>query len=193
MGFLDKLAKYLGQVEKPIEISPTPAKEEVKSLGDTFNKGLDFVLAAEGGYVNDKYDPGGETKFGISKKAYPNLDVANLTLEDAKKIYYRDYWLSSGAKVADISPELAMILFDTAVNMGAGTAVRFLQRTLRVKEDGIIGEETKAALQRTNIEEIIEWYLVNRILRYSELDTWSRYRRGWLKRTIGLLRYVGRV
>lgn len=196
MGFLDKLAKYLGQVEKPVEISVPPKeapKSEYKPRGDVFDKGLDFILAAEGGYVNDQYDPGGETKFGISKKAYPHLDIANITLEDARTIYYRDYWLQSGAKVSDISPELAMILFDTAVNMGTGTAVKFLQRTLRIKEDGIIGEETRAALERGNLEDIIQWYMVNRILRYSELTTWSRYRRGWLKRAMGLLRYVGRV
>lgn len=57
-----------------------------------FDKCVEFVLASEGGYVNDKYDAGGETKFGISKRAYPDLDIINLTIEQAKDIYYKDYW-----------------------------------------------------------------------------------------------------
>ncbi|KWT77357.1 glycosyl hydrolase 108 family protein [Candidatus Magnetominusculus xianensis] len=51
-----------------------------------------FVLDAEGGYVNDPDDPGGETKYGISKRAYPSLDIKSLTIEDAKRLYRRDYW-----------------------------------------------------------------------------------------------------
>jgi len=203
MGFLDRLAKVLADYDAsrgrqpesvPTVTVPQEEKEEPHFVGgkQIFQKGLDFVLASEGGYVNDHYDPGGETKYGISKKAYPHLDIANLTLEDAKTIYYRDYWLGSGAKVVDYSPELAMILFDTAVNMGTGTAIKFLQRTLRVKEDGIFGEETQAALERSSVNEVIEWYMTNRILRYSDLDTWTRYRRGWIKRVVGLLTYVGR-
>jgi len=117
-----------------------------------------------------------------------NLDIKNITLEDAKAIYYRDYWLNSGAQVADISPELAFILFDAAVNMGTGTSVRLLQRALRVREDGIIGPNTRKALETANLDDTLEWTVVNRLLRYSELETWPRYRRGWLKRTVSLLR-----
>jgi lysozyme family protein len=79
------------------------------------------------------------------------------------------------------------------VNMGTGTAVKFLQRVLRVTEDGVVGEQTRAALEKTNIDEVIHWYMVNRVIRYSDLDTWSRYRRGWLKRVMGLLTYVGKL
>jgi lysozyme family protein len=197
MGFLDRLAKFLGQEETPVVVPQTEVtiQPEVatKPKGDAFEKGLEFILESEGGYVNDAYDPGGETKYGISHKAYPHLDIANLTLEDAKTIYYRDYWLGSGAKVADYSPELAMILFDTAVNMGTGTAIKFLQRTLRVKEDGVFGQITQNALEKANMEQVIQWYMVNRVLRYTDLETWSRYRKGWIKRVMGLIRYVGRV
>jgi lysozyme family protein len=196
MGFLDKLAKYLNKEPITPEVKVEPKVTVVEKpiqKNEIFEKGLDFVLSAEGGYVNDHYDPGGETKYGISHKAYPHIDIANLTLDEAKAIYYRDYWLGSGAKVADISPKLAMILFDTAVNMGTGTAVKFLQRVLRVTEDGVVGEQTRAALEKTNIDEVIHWYMVNRVIRYSDLDTWSRYRRGWLKRVMGLLIYVGKL
>ena len=52
---------------------------------------LDDLIEREGGYVNDPDDPGGETKFGISKRAYPHLDIKNLTEEHAADIYYNDY------------------------------------------------------------------------------------------------------
>ena len=55
-----------------------------------FNEAIEIVLKHEGGYVNDIDDPGGETMMGISKKAYPNLDIKNLTKEDVKNIYYKD-------------------------------------------------------------------------------------------------------
>uniref|UniRef100_UPI0039E582BF glycosyl hydrolase 108 family protein n=1 Tax=Klebsiella pneumoniae TaxID=573 RepID=UPI0039E582BF len=50
------------------------------------------VLGHEGGYVNDPRDPGGETQFGISKRAYPNVDIKGLTRETAISIYKRDFW-----------------------------------------------------------------------------------------------------
>ena len=58
----------------------------------TFHDCIAHVLAAEGGLVNDPKDPGGVTKFGISQRSYPALDIRALTLDDAKTIYQRDYW-----------------------------------------------------------------------------------------------------
>lgn len=82
-----------------------------------FNKAVTFLLGIEGGYVNDKYDEGGETKYGISKESFPNEDIPNLTLERAKELYYRYYWLRTGADKTKSYP-LAYVLFDTAVNHG---------------------------------------------------------------------------
>ena len=57
-----------------------------------FNKAVEKVLKFEGVLSNDKYDAGGLTKYGISKRMYPSLDIANLTQEQAVAIYKRDYW-----------------------------------------------------------------------------------------------------
>lgn len=46
----------------------------------------------EGGCVNHPEDPGGETKFGITKRSYPHLNIRDLTLDDARAIYRRDFW-----------------------------------------------------------------------------------------------------
>lgn len=89
-----------------------------------FESCVEFVLASEGGYVNDKYDAGGETKYGISKKSYPDVNIKDLTLDEAKEIYMRDYWDACGC---DVLPEpLDVVVFDTAVNMGQGRAKQFL-------------------------------------------------------------------
>jgi hypothetical protein len=58
----------------------------------TFEEIIEIVLEHEGGYVNDPDDAGGETKYGIAKRWYPDVDIKNLTKEQAKKIYHTDYW-----------------------------------------------------------------------------------------------------
>ena len=94
-----------------------------------YSKAIDFVLQWEGGWVNDPSDPGGETKYGISKRAYPNVNIKELTLEQAKDIYYKDYWQATGCNEPNISDPLACVIFDTAVNMGVGRAKKFLKET----------------------------------------------------------------
>jgi len=82
------------------------------------------VIQREGGYVNDPADMGGETKFGISKKAYPNLDIPNITEAQAAAIYKRDYWDKINAD--QLPANIREAAFDAAVNHGVGTAKRLL-------------------------------------------------------------------
>lgn len=112
-----------------------------------FRPAVDKILKYEGGYVHDPLDYGGETNFGISKRAYPNLDIEALTREDAIAIYYRDYWCKfSGDKLANQA--VAEELLDSAVNMGWNRAVRFLQEALNLLTefgllvDGVVGPKT---------------------------------------------------
>ena len=95
-----------------------------------FEKAFQYVIQNEGDYVFDKNDPGGETKFGISKRSYPALNIRDLTVEDAKKIYYRDFWQKG--RFEEIWDDLvATQVFDLSVNLGIRTAVIILQRALR--------------------------------------------------------------
>lgn len=80
----------------------------------TFNKAFEFTIGLEGQYSNDPNDPGGETKYGISKKYNPTVDVKNLTLDQAKDIYYKKYWIPSGCDEATFPMDIC--LFDGAVN-----------------------------------------------------------------------------
>ena len=68
------------------------------SYPEEFKDGVIQVLNHEGGYVDDPDDNGGETNFGISKRAYPRVDIKNLTRKQAIKIYYQDYWIKTGVE-----------------------------------------------------------------------------------------------
>ncbi len=57
-----------------------------------FDKLIDRVLSHEGGYSNDPQDPGGETQWGISKRAHPDVNIKALTRAQAIDIYRADYW-----------------------------------------------------------------------------------------------------
>ncbi|WP_185954300.1 glycoside hydrolase family 108 protein [Balnearium lithotrophicum] len=150
----------------------------------------------EGGYVNDKDDPGSETKFGISKKQYPNLDIKSLTKEQAKEIYWKDYWLK--AKCPDLEayhPKLAIYHFDTAVNTGIRTAGKILQRAInkqgfKLYVDGIVGPITVSTLKECHIGTLLRDYLLQRELYYKEITdkkkVLRKFFRGWINRTLEL-------
>lgn len=102
--------------------------DTVKGAKSRFDAFIGPLLNSEGGYVNDPNDHGGETRFGISKRSFPSLDIKNLTRDKAKEIYYNNYYKRSGAdKIAD--PRLAELHFDAAVNHGIGGANRLMKRS----------------------------------------------------------------
>lgn len=145
----------------------------------TFKPAVGFVLAEEGGYVNDPKDPGGETKYGISKRQYPHLNIKNLTVDDATEIYYRDYW----AKLPKMPEPLDILMFDAAVNCGHSNAVKFLQRVVRVADDGHWGPKSQAAFDRYPIARRLEDYQAERGYYYAQLHgTNERFGRGWMRR-----------
>jgi len=85
-----------------------------------FQPAVDLVLKHEGGLADNPSDPGGLTNFGISKRAYPNVDIKALTREGAEAIYQRDYWAPFMEQEPD--QRLANCALDAAVNMGPGVA-----------------------------------------------------------------------
>lgn len=119
---------------------------------DTFSRAFAELVLLEGDYSNDKYDNGGETRFGISKRIYSNLDIKSLTIEKAKDIYYKDYWSAYNYDKIYHS-EVASKIFHTTVNTGAKQSHIILQRALRsvgmrIVEDGIFGSETLKAVNK---------------------------------------------
>lgn len=150
-------------------------------MSPSFQKAFQVLVGAEGGYVNDPRDPGGETKFGISKRAYPGLDIAALTQQDAEDIYLRDYW--DPVHGDDIPWPLCVFVFDAAVNQGPSAAVMLLQKSLEVPQDGSFGAKTKKALANIKDQrEACALFMADRALRYTGTRNFDIYGRGWLKR-----------
>ena len=167
----------------------------------TFEKSFLFVLKWEGGYVNDPNDPGGETKYGISKRAYPTLDIKNLTIEQAKNIYFKDYWIRNRCdKIAELSPKLAFVLFYASVNLGHKRAAKLLQKAINRQKksilvvDGIVGSKTLETLSSCDVEMCFETYCMLHISYYIKLvqkhKSLKRYLFGWLNRTIDAYEYA---
>jgi len=127
------------------------ARETATSYPEAFLKALDAALADEGGYVNSPDDPGGATRFGISQRQYPDLDIARLTRAEATAIYYRDWW--QRFEFGSLPEPIGAKLFNLAINIGPRPATLCLQRALRacgaaVAEDGALGAHTREAAGR---------------------------------------------
>mgnify|MGYP006921358890 FL=1 len=152
----------------------------------SFETAFRFTLGHEGGYVNDVRDPGGETKFGISKRSYPGVDIKSLTLDQAQAIYKRDYW--DEASCERMPPKIAIAVFDAAVHHGPKTAIKLLQRALKVADDGEYGRITHGTLQSRDTNETLELLLSERAIYLATCPAWPTYKRGWLKRLFNLAR-----
>ncbi len=160
------------------------------SYPSAFVKALDTVLADEGGYVSCPEDPGGATRFRISQRQYPDLDMARLTRDAAAAIYYRDWWLRFD--FGSLPQSIGAKLFNLAINLGPGPATLCLQRALRacgtiVSEDGVLGAHTREAVASVDCgtllaalrSEVAGHY---RLLAGRRDKQFNRFLKGWLRR-----------
>jgi len=148
----------------------------------SFEQAVALVLKHEGGYSNDPRDPGGETRFGISKRAYPDVDILRLTEDEAKAIYRRDYW--DKLRPDELPQELAICVFDAAVNMGRDKAIRLLQRACGVAQDGVMGGNTIAAANRL-VDPVVR-FSAERVIAYTGIRGFDTFGKGWLRRTVSV-------
>ena len=156
-------------------------------MSPAFLIAADRTLGIEGGYVNNPKDPGGETKWGISKRSYPHLNIKDLTRDDALEIYYRDFWAHVDGD--SLPQSVAYQLFDIAINHGCETAKRMLQRTVGVADDGHIGPITRAAVARHSETDMIMKLIAERLEFWAKLSIFDEFGRGWVNRAAADLRY----
>ena len=148
------------------------------------------LLADEGGYVNDPYDPGGETKWGISKRRFPQLDIKNLTKQQAEAIYCQQWWLRYRYdEIVDC--ELAGELLEASVNIGPSQAHKILQESVimtggdNLVADGIIGDKTLFAVNGHWCPGwLVDAFRVELIKYYTSLPGSKRFLGGWVRRAI---------
>ena len=154
---------------------------------DAFEQAFEYTMGFEGWSetTNDPDDPGGLTKFGVSKTNHPNVDVANLTLDGAKAIYRKGYWDAiKGDQIA--SGRVAIKFFDMAVNMGTKRATKMVQEALgdmgrSVAVDGVMGPKTLEALNGVD-DDVLFVFLVPLLEAFYRGLGKPKYIKGWLRR-----------
>ena len=165
----------------------------------SYDEAFDRVVGHEGGFQDSYHDRGnwttgevgrGElkgTKWGISAMTYPHLDIPNLSKEEAKQIYYEDFWLRVGGD--DLSSAVVFQLFDASINHGVGNAIRMLQRAVGVADDGHYGPLTRTAVVCKSVDDVLHLFNAERLEFYTKLSTWNVYGKGWVRRVVENMRY----
>lgn len=156
-----------------------------------FSKAVEAVLALEGGLANHSADRGGVTKFGISQRAYPHLDIAALTEGDARELYRQSYWLPLFDRIVDQAK--ANKVFDLCVNLGPTGGITLLQRALRdengtVDVDGHFGAQTLMAVNLLPVRPFLRAVRARQVRHYVNLvlEDASQlvFLDGWIRRAV---------
>lgn len=158
------------------------------SFDRAFDTAFDRLLGHEGGYVNHPKDPGGETNWGISKRSYPNVDIKNMTREQAAHIYLRDFWQPLG----DAPAAVKFQAFDFAVNSGIQTAIRKLQAAIGVADDGHWGAISAAKLASMEVNDVLLRYMAQRLRFWVKCSAWPTMGAGWVNRAALNLEYASK-
>lgn len=157
-----------------------------------FDKCFDRVIGHEGGYSDNPKDPGNwtggrvgigklkGTKFGIAANTYKNIDIKSLTVEQAKAIYYEDFWQALG--MDRFIPAMQYQIFDASFNHGMKNASKMYQRAVGTKDDGIIGPKTLKAASQLSEDDRLLRFIAFRLKFYTSLRTFDDFGRGWSNR-----------
>jgi len=163
---------------------------------------LKFVLRWEGGFVDHPADPGGRTNKGVTQKVYdawrarqgqPAQDVKQISDAEVHAIYASDYWLPPRCDML-VTP-LDLVQFDTAVNMGVGRAVRFLQACAGCSVDGDFGPGTEKAVAGCDQGSLVADYCNRREAFYRGIverkPSQAVFLKGWMNRLNSLRKEAG--
>lgn len=163
-------------------------------MKENFETAYRLIRQKEGGLANrpKKADPGGLTNFGVTQKTYdayrtrmglPLQSVRNITQEEVRSIYYHDY--AKPVRFDELPAGIDYVMFDMAIHSGVSRAVKLLQRTLKVQQDGDFGSKTMNALQavaKHSVTSLIEAVLETRLAFLKTLRNWKANANGWQKR-----------
>lgn len=162
-------------------------------MKSNFGLYTEWLLVHEGGYVNHPKDPGGATNKGVTQRVYdaylrrkglPVKSVRQISREEVLEIYKTQYWNTISG---DLLPDgLDYAVYDFAVNSGPSRAIRFLQKILRVKQDGVVGNMTLEAIRgHNNLVDLIQQLCIDRWNWMKTLKTFSTFGKGWTRRVMG--------
>jgi hypothetical protein len=144
-------------------------------VDNNFTQAMKFISKWEwmdrddGAYTNDPKDPGGETKFGISKRSHSDVDVANLTLANSLQIYYQEYWLKYGLDSQSFPFSVAAL--DTYVQHLPGVAAKLLKDS------------------EGSIQKLLEGRRIFYLNLIGKNPSLLKFKKGWLNRMNDLSKY----
>lgn len=149
---------------------------------------LNAVLEIEGGFSDDKQDPGGATNLGVTLSSWSGwvghpatiAEIEALTPAAVGPLYQADFWNAAHCPALPIG--IDMSIFDIAVNSGVGHAIRALQGCAGATIDGLFGPGTLAAVNACKPLTLISAIALEREAFYRSLPTFSRFGDGWLSR-----------
>jgi lysozyme family protein len=157
-------------------------------MNGNFSKSFEYVLDDEGGFSDNKKDPGGATNRGVTLRTWEDWqrrqvsvqEIRDLTVDQVLPLYRARYW---DAVKADLLPNgVDYLVFDTAVNCGVSNAIKFIQQSLGVKDDGVIGPVTLTAIRTVDVDHLIDQYTQLRQKHYESLPTFDEFGEGWMDR-----------
>ena len=157
-------------------------------MNRNWNKSFDLVIVNEGGFVDNKLDPGGATNWGCTQAVWEGYighkvsvdDMKALTKEDVKPLYKKRYW---DAIHGDAIPSgLDYCLFDCAINSGVNRSAKIIQEIVGVFADGAIGNNTVSAITQLNPVTAINEFCDKRQAFLESLKTFPVFGKGWTKR-----------
>jgi len=161
-------------------------------MESNWDQSFALVMKSEGGYVNDPHDNGGETNFGVTKRAWGEYlgrainegEMKALTLETVKPFYKKMYW--DKCRCNDLPTGVNYAVFDFAVNAGVQQSIKLLQRAVGADADGVIGKETFALVDATHIDDVLESFSNQKRDFYRAIvarnPTQAKFLNGWLNR-----------
>ena len=157
-------------------------------MRSNYAEALQAVLVHEGGFVNNPKDPGGMTNLGCTKAVWEEYvghpvdekAMRALTPSDVAPLYKRKYWDKVFGD--DLPAGVDYVVFDAAINSGAGRAAKWLQACVGVEPDGGIGPKTLAAVQAFDAKQLVEDYSKLRLSFLMDLPTWDTFGKGWGRR-----------
>ena len=154
-----------------------------------FERAHAFIYPSEKGLSNSASDRGGETNHGISQKAFPNLDIKNLSYESAKKLAFECYW--KRYRINEITSQpIATFIYDMIFNMDYDDAVKAIQRAVGgIKVDGVMGSVTIAAINSCqNLDWLLDRIFKERMRVYllilDRLPNQAVNMRSWMRRSL---------
>jgi len=159
---------------------------------------LDLVARFEGGFVDDPFDSGGATNFGVTlgflQSVKPGATVDDLraiTPQDARKLFEDEFIVKP--KIDQLPEPLVPLAGALSVNAGAAQAVKIVQELAGVKKDGVIGPATLEAARNVQPEQLKERIdtFYRRIV--DKNPSQARFIKGWLNRNEGAFQLANRI